>query len=106
MFDVDNKTTGYADTIEYWATKDVLQVGGYKNEEDYNNIRVLEIQGIKIAFLAYTYDPYSSNRTSMNKKSKEAGYVLPLINDDVITRHISLAKQKAELVFVSVHWGT
>ena len=106
MFDVENKTTGYADTIEYWKTKDVLQVGGYTSEEDYDNIRILDVEGIKIAFLAYTYDPYSTNKTSMNTKTEEAGYILPLIDDDMITKHISLAKQKAELVFVSVHWGT
>ena len=106
MFDVDNKTTGYADTIAYWDTKDVLQIGGYKNEEDYDNIRILESQGIKMAFLAYTYDPYSSNRMSMNKTSEEEGYILPLIDDDTIIKHIAAAKQKADLVFVSVHWGT
>jgi poly-gamma-glutamate synthesis protein (capsule biosynthesis protein) len=106
MFDVDNKTTGYADTIEYWDTKDVLQIGGYKNEEDFDNIRILETEGIKIAFLGYTYDPYSSNRTSMNKKSEEEGYILPLIQDDIIAKHIPIAKQKADIVIVSVHWGT
>lgn len=106
MFDVEHKTTGYADTIEYWEKKDVLMIGGYKNEEDYDNIRILEKNGIKIAFLGYTYDPYTSNGTSMNQKSENDGYILPAIEDDMLKKHISTAKQMADVVIVSVHWGS
>lgn len=106
MFDVDHKTTGYADTIDYWDTKGVLQIGGYKNNADYDNIRILNVDGVNIAFLAYTYDPYLTNRASMNISSKNAGYITPIINDQTITKHIALAKEKADLVFVSMHWGS
>ncbi len=105
MFDVEHKTTGYEDTIEYWDTKEVLQIGGYKNGEDYNKTRIVEANGIKIAFLAYTYDPYLTNKTSMNSVSKNKGYILPVINDSVIINQIANAKQKADFIVVSVHWG-
>ena len=106
MFDVDHKVTGYADTIDYWDTKDVLQIGGYKSEADFDKVRILDVEGIKVAFLGYTYDPYLTNRGSMNKKTEEAGYVLPLLDDDVLARHITNAKKVADIVIVSAHWGT
>ncbi|MBE6671487.1 MAG: CapA family protein [Ruminococcaceae bacterium] len=106
MFDVDHKTTGYADTIAYWATKSVLQIGGYKNNADYDNIRVMNVDGVNIAFLAYTYNPSSTNGTYMNSASQKAGYIAPIANDATITRHIALAKEKADFVVVSMHWGS
>lgn len=102
MLDAEGRTNCYADTIEYWETKDVLQIGGYKNTNDYDTPRVLSVEGVKIAFLAYTY---GTNGMTLNAASRNAGYVVPLINDSVLVKHISSAKQVADLVFVSIHWG-
>ncbi len=110
MLDSDYKGTGYKNTIDYWAKKDVLQIGGYKNTEDYNTPRVINVDGINIAFLAYTYSQKNNgvelgfNGNKLNSKTSE--YVLPLINDSTILKHIENAKKKADLVFVSMHWGT
>lgn len=101
MFDSDGRTTGYADTIDYWATKDVLQIGGYKNKEDYDKPRIMSIDGVDIAFLAYTY---STNGNNMNAASVSAGYVTPIYNDATLIKHIKTAKEQADLVFVSMHW--
>ena len=105
MFDVDYKTTGYEDTIKYWDTKDALYVGGYKSQADYDKIRILDVKGVKIAFLGYTYDPTSSNGTSMNSASKNNGYILPVLNENAIKKHMAKAKSEADIVIVSVHWG-
>jgi len=112
MLDMDHKCQGYKNTIEYWKNKDVLQIGGYESRTDYDTPRILEVEGIKIAFLSYTYDMlnYDPSKdalkqgTALNKNS--AGYIVPIINDADITKHIASAREKADLVFVSMHWGT
>ncbi len=104
MFDVDYKVQGYADTIDYWNTKNVLQIGGYKNNIDFDTARVLNVEGVSIAFLAYT--DLINGGCYMNKTSERAGYITPLPNDATLVKHINAAKEKADLVFVSMHWGS
>lgn len=102
MLDMDTRSrTGYAHTIEYWKTKNVMTIGAYENEEDYNTIRIYEKDGIKIAMLSYTY---GTNGNSLSAASP--GLVIPYIDDETISRHIASAKTQADLVFVSMHWGT
>ena len=55
MLDMENLTEGYRKTIEYWKTKDVLQIGGYENDADYEKPRFYEKDGVKIAMLSFTY---------------------------------------------------
>lgn len=56
MLDMDNSNrTGYKHTIDYWKTKNVMTIGAYESEEDYETIRIFEKDGIKIALLSYTY---------------------------------------------------
>ena len=87
----------------YWESKadeGVIQVGSYKNKEDYNNIRVFEKDGVKIAFLAYTY--------STNGMPVGSGYediYIPLPSESEMKRQVAEAKEIADLVFVSMHWG-
>jgi len=63
----------------------------------------MNVDGVNIAFLAYTFGANSG--TYMNSASVNAGYVTPYIKDATLIRHIEAAKEKADLVFVSVHWG-
>ena len=91
---------GLRGTINYWKTKDVLTVGGYEGEADYNTIRTTERNGIKIAVLSYTY--------GTNGNYLPAGTTdlwVPYIDDADIARHIAEAKTTADCVLVSMHWG-
>ncbi len=91
---------GLHGTINYWKTKDVLTVGGYEGEADYNTIRTIECNGVKIAVLSYTY--------GTNGNYLPAGTTdlwIPYIDDADITRHIAEAKSIADCVLVSMHWG-
>lgn len=97
---LDKREEGLLNFIDFMETKDVLLLGAYRDAADYDNIRVYETNGIKIAFLSYTY---STNGMTLNKGSK---HIIPLINEKDITRQVSLAKEAGDLVFVSIHWGT
>lgn len=96
---LDKKEAGFAATMEYWKTKPVLLIGAYESQEDYDDIRIFEYEGIKIAFLSYTY---GTNGMYLNSGSKR---VIPWINDEDIIRQCAIAKEKADLVFASIHWG-
>ncbi len=97
---LDKGADGLDATIDFWNSFDnVLMIGGYKDGEDFDNIRIYEKDGLKIAFLSYTY---STNGLS---KASSSPIVIPYINEEDIIRQAELAKQKADMVFVSVHWG-
>lgn len=96
---LDKYEKGLANTIKFWESKPVLLLGAHKTKEDFDNIRILEYEGVKIAFLSYTY---ATNGISLPKTSS---YYVPYIKDDDIKRQTALAKEAADLVFVSIHWG-
>ncbi len=98
---LDSTTAGYKRTIEFWDNIDgAFQIGGYKNKEDFENIKVIEQNGIKIAFLSYTY---GTNGLTLAKGSE---LYVPIYNDEDIDRQTKKARELADAVIVSVHWGT
>jgi len=97
---LDMKTNGLHDFINFWKSLDnVLMIGGYDNYADYDNVRIYETNGIKIAFLSYTYD---TNGMTLDPSST---LIVPLFDEAVIRRQVQLARDAADLVFVSAHWG-
>ena len=74
-------------------------IGYYENAADLENIVIYEEQGVKIAFLAYTYE------TNGIRLGASASTYIPYINSDLMKRQMKLAKERADLVFVSMHWG-
>lgn len=101
MLDMEHKSTGYKNSISYWeGKKDVMMIGGYKDTQDYNTPRIVNSNGVNIAFLSYTY---GTNGNKLNSSTSQ--YVVPYIDDQTIKTQIANAKQQAELVFVSMHWG-
>ena len=100
---LDRYEEGYANTIDFFKNLDgITYIGGYENEDDYNNIRIIEKNDISIALLAYTY---GTNGVTLPASSE---MVIPLCNDsgtDEIDRQTKIAREKADIVIVSVHWG-
>ncbi len=96
----DLRDKGLQGTIDYWEGQPVTLVGGYRNKSDYDNIRVHEKDGVKIAMLAYTY---GTNGMTLSAGSE---LVIPLINEEDIRRQVPLAKEAGDIVIVNMHWGT
>jgi len=96
---LDMGTKGLNDTIAFWNTLPVTLLGGYLNEDDYNTLRVTEADGVKIAWLSYTY--------ATNGITKNAAYdtVIPYLDDDTVLADLARAKAESDFVIVSVHWG-
>lgn len=92
------------ESINFWNDKaqtyDLTVLGAYLSEEDANNIRIREVNGVKIAFLAY-----AENINGFEFPEDSPLRVVMNYEEDVIERQIKEAKQKADAVIVSAHWG-
>ena len=87
---------GLEKTIRFWEGMDALMVGGYWDKDDFMDIRYIEREGVKIAVVGFTYSP----------KYKEGKNVfIPQINDDLITEWLEKAREEADFIVVSMHWG-
>ena len=97
---LDKYDDGLLSTIKFWKTFDgITMIGGYEDENDFNTIRYYEKDGIKIAFLAYT------EHTNGIKSNSSSDIVIPYFDEETIKKQISEAKNTADLVIVSAHWG-
>ncbi|MCM2532517.1 CapA family protein [Neobacillus pocheonensis] len=74
-------------------------VGSFVDEKDKEKLRIIEKNGIKIAFLSYTY--------GTNGIPIPAGkdFLVNLINRDLMKDEIHRAKKEADVVVMSIHWG-
>ncbi len=92
-----------ADMMDFTDTLDAFILGLYRDFEDFDNIRVYEKEGVKIAFLAYTYG------TNLYKQQSEPerieGAYIPVYNEELIKHQVEKAKEISDFVFVSIHWG-
>lgn len=99
---LDQGEKGLAATLDFWAAKpSVKVVGAYRNDEDLENIRIVEAKGIKTAHIGITE---MTNGLYLPKNSKYR--LLYADNTAQIERLIKKAKTMADVVVVSVHWGT
>lgn len=96
---MDMLPEGLASTIAFWQTQPVTLIGGYLNTEDYHTPRIIEQNGVTIAFLSYCY--------GTNGLSMPAGYdmVIPYLDEETIRAQTARAAEAADFVVVSVHWG-
>lgn len=109
---LDMGPTGLLNSIEYWRTKEgVVQVGAYLDEADFSEIRVVEREGVRVAFLAYAEDPNNSGRglgtpLSVYQPYSSLGLYVAALNEDVLRQQVEAARSTADFVVVAVHWGT
>lgn len=87
--------------LSFWKTHpEVLTTGLYENDEDAQNIRLLERNGITFAFLGATE---WTNGLSLPKNSD---VLLMMTQDEEALRaQIEKAKSLADVVVMNVHWG-
>ena len=102
---LDMGTDGLEESIRFWNQKaeenDLTVLGAYLNEEDANNIRVREVNGVKVAFLAYCHHINGFDSLLDDVPLR----VIKNDEEDVIQRQIKEADELADVVIVSAHWG-
>ena len=97
---MDTNFAGIVSTLDYLDDAGISHVGTNATDEAQNQILVKNVNGIKIAFLAFTYGtngiPIPSSKP----------FAVNLIDDNFILEQISLAKAlNPDLICVSMHWG-
>lgn len=95
-FDKGEKAINYS--ANYWKKYDkVITAGSYLSEDNRNDIKVFEKNGIKYAFLSYT--------TSLNgNKLDGKNYLVNMYDKDKVKEDIEKVKD-ADLIIVAMHWG-
>ncbi len=87
------------ETLNTWdAQQNILAVAGAnRTVEEQSKIRYFTIKGLKFAFLAYT---------TSNANKQVTAYGVNMYSDDLATKQIEEARKNANLVIVSMNWGT
>lgn len=104
---LDQGEEGIRETLDFLDLKGYPHVGTSRTPEEQSNIPIIEKNGIKTAFISYTYclngeDPitgkeYMTNVLRLNK---------PDTDISLIREHVGIAKQKgADIVVAMLHWS-
>lgn len=91
--------------INFWENNypDIEVLGIHDTKEDAEEIVYVEKDGIRLAFLNYTY---STNGISMPEDMPFAVDMLTDANKDKIIADIQRAEKEADFTIVCPHWGT
>lgn len=90
---------GLANCASVFEESGLTVIGYYPDSESVSVIPVIEKNGIRIAFLAYTY---GTNGISLRDGS---GTVIPYFDRELIEKQVFIAKQVSDFLIVSCHWG-
>lgn len=97
---MDQGVKGVLRTIQQLNKNNLNYNGTFVSQKDRDSIRIFNIKGIKIAFLAYTYG------TNGIPIPKNKSYLINLIDETLIANDIKKARsENAEIIFVHLHWG-
>ena len=97
---MDTNFNGVVSTLNYLDDAGISHMGTNATAEAQNEILIKDVNGVKIAFLAFTYGtngiPIPSSKP----------FAVNLIDDNFILQQISLAKElEPDLICVNMHWG-
>lgn len=97
---LDKGFSGLSSTLDFLEDSGIAHVGTARTEEEQNTILFMDLNGIRTAFLAYTYG------TNGIPVPKDKEFCVNLIDEDLILKKINQAKDEgAELIVASMHWG-
>lgn len=97
---LDMGFNGLSSTLDYLDDAGILHTGTARTQKEQNKILFKDLNGIKTAFLAYTYG------TNGIPKPSGKEFCVNSIDRKLIKKQIDKAKSKgAEAIIVSMHWG-
>lgn len=98
----DKGAAGIAATRQFWAgmPDDALTAGLYQSENTANGIAVHEVNGLTIAYVAFT-----ESTNGLPTPSGTEAFVIYTSETDAMQALVSTARNMADVVVVGVHWG-
>lgn len=98
---LDRGEKGVLASLEYWKDKkDAVTAGSSLTAEKEKEIRFFRVNGISCAFLAYT------TATNGLKAPKGKEHYVSLYTPEKAKTDVVRAQKKADVVIVSMHWGS
>lgn len=97
---LDYGILGVTSTMDYLEELGFDVTGIYRTEVESERILVKDVKGIKLAFLSYTY----GSNVPLGEVP-ESSYCVNMIDKEKMKKDIEKAREKADFVFVSMHWG-
>ncbi len=103
---LDKGEAGLSACLNYWdekmaANPDLLACGVYRDYVDMSKIRTKEVNGKTVAFLSYT-----ENTNGYSLPGNSELEIIYTSQEDVIQAQIAAAKEVADVVVVTCHWGS
>ena len=98
---LDMGVSGLYATLDYWDEEGIPYVGAYRDMDDLLTRRIVERNGVKVAFLSFV-------QTSMNNENvpENEGYeILTFFDESMMEDLIADARENADVVVAHVHWG-
>ena len=96
----DKGPDGIRSSLGFWEKQKDLVYFGFYTGDDENEIKYLDINGVKVAFLAYTR---WTNGLSIADES--CPKIVFTYDYETIERQVKIAKENADIVIASCHWG-
>lgn len=97
---LDKGFSGLTSTLDFLDEAGISHVGTSRTKEEQDTILFKDLNGIKTAFLAYTYG------TNGIPVPEGKDFIVNLIDENLILNQINQAKgEGAELIVASMHWG-
>lgn len=96
---LDKGEKGIQSEAAYLDSIGLPHVGSFLDEKDRQTLRILTKNGIKLAFLSYTYG------TNGIPVPKGKDYLVNLIDRNLMKEEIHRARKEADVVVMSIHWG-
>lgn len=106
----DRGVEGINSTIDFFKNhSDIMTVGTYKSEADRKQQRIMEINGIKFGFLAYTYetniDPDYGDEYRVGYYSNPHTYLVTEEYKNIMKEEIKDLRKNCDVLIVLMHWG-
>lgn len=96
---LDRGTEGQIKSLAYLKKIKMPYVGTFTSAKDQQTIRMMKKNGIKVAFLSYTY---GTNGIPIPKKQP---YIVNIIDKNNMKKEITQAKKQADIIVMGIHWG-
>lgn len=96
---IDKYEAGLAFAIENVEKEGFPYVGAFKNAEDRATPRIVDVKGIKIGFLSYTY---GTNGLFLPQGSP---YIVNYIDIKKMKEDVAILKPQVDVTVMIIHWG-
>lgn len=99
---LDKGKKGLINTLDYWQSNHpyITILGINRTSDEFNNVTILEKNGIKIALLNYTYGTNGINMP------KDMPFAVDLLEKNKVVSDLKFAEKNADFTIVLPHWGT